>query len=299
MTIDKTVKGPSSGFVDSLDVITGTDVTYRLRIANLGDTDLTGMSVGDDQVDLVTAGCSLPPTLAIGASADCTYTSSAAAGTTVNTATVDTDETAAVEASATVEGIAPDHRLGLVKSSPVAVTLPPGIPPRLDADTATEGDTLTFILTCTFVGDPVPNVTITDVLPVGFSYVPGSASDSPGMFRFDGYDDATRTLSWSWSLLTSCAETTYRVTVDAHAASLPMPLLNQAAIDSDETVPAAAEFALTIVPPGTVPPAPATDTTPVIDDEIGLDGAATASVIAIIAIAVVLATGLRRRVRRA
>ena len=79
---------------------------------------------------------------------------------------------------------------------------------------------------------------ITDVLPVGITYVVDSASDSENNeFIFQGYDDATRTLTWTAEDVTEDGSVTYQATIDEGAAELDQPLVNVATIDSAETEP--------------------------------------------------------------
>jgi hypothetical protein len=77
---------------------------------------------------------------------------------------------------------------------------------------------------------------ITDVLPVGVTYVDGSATDSDE-FIFQGYDDATRTLLWTAENVSEDGSLTYQATIDEGAAELDQPLVNVATIDSAETEP--------------------------------------------------------------
>ena len=100
-------------------------------------------------------------------------------------------------------------------------TLPDGS--TADLPTADEGDTVTFSLAYTLIGDPVTNGIITDVLPVGLTYVAGSAKGD-AQFAFQGYDDATRTLTWTAAKVSESGTVSYQATVDAGAAGLdPAP----------------------------------------------------------------------------
>jgi uncharacterized repeat protein (TIGR01451 family) len=101
---------------------------------------------------------------------------------------------------------------------------------------ADEGDTVTYTLDYTLTNGPVDNGIIEDVLPVGVTYVTDSATDSAnGEFVFDGYDAATRTLTWLATEVTENGSVSYEATVDEDAAELAQPLTNTACIDSDQT----------------------------------------------------------------
>ena len=103
----------------------------------------------------------------------------------------------------------------------------------VDLPTAPEGSTVTFTLDYTFGGDPVTNGTIKDVLPVGLTYVTGSATNSRPEFTFVSYTAATRTLLWTAENVTASGTVTYQAKVDIGAAKLAQPLTNVATIDSD------------------------------------------------------------------
>ena len=82
-----------SGYVDSLTTTVGTTVFYRITFTNTGNVELTGVTLSDDTFDLVAKGCTIPTTLAVGASFNCDYSSTIVVGTTTNTATGDTAQT--------------------------------------------------------------------------------------------------------------------------------------------------------------------------------------------------------------
>ena len=105
LSISKGVsKSPGGPFVGVLQVATRQTVHYRIVVTNTGGLPLTGLVVADDRVDLEAAGCELPASLAVGASATCDYPAFAAKEQVVNTATADSVETGPVSASATVQG---------------------------------------------------------------------------------------------------------------------------------------------------------------------------------------------------
>ena len=91
-----------SGYGPSLTTSVGTTVYYRIHVSNTGNVALSGVTLVDSLFDLVAKGCTIPTTLAIGAGFDCDYSDVAKVGTTTNTATADSNETTAVNDSATV-----------------------------------------------------------------------------------------------------------------------------------------------------------------------------------------------------
>ncbi|MEO8470317.1 MAG: isopeptide-forming domain-containing fimbrial protein, partial [Chloroflexota bacterium] len=126
---------------------------------------------------------------------------------------------------------------------------------------ANVGDTLTYTLSYLLVDATATNGVITDVLPAGLGYVDGSATNG-GDFTFQGYDSATRTLTWTADVVEASGSVTYKITVLAGSFDLPQPLTNTATIDSDETAPssATADVGVQVVlaetdnPPTTLPP---------------------------------------------
>ena len=217
----------TDGWVDELTVTTGTTVYYRITITNTGNVPLTDVGLSDDKSNLVSKGCAVPTTLAVGAHYDCNYSSVAVTGTTVNTATVITDELPPEADDATVNA-SQLPTLTIVKTNNAPLS-------ELDLPTADEGDTVTFTLAYSFTGDEVTDATIEDVLPPGLTYVTGSAS-SDAQFTFIGYDIPTRTLSWSAESVDEGGSVHYDATVDDGAADIPdQPLTNTATIDSEET----------------------------------------------------------------
>ncbi len=116
--------------------------------------------------------------------------------------------------------------------------------PGAGEDPLEDGDTVAYKLDYTVaVGEPVDGAFIKDVLPAGVTYVTDSASDSAnGEFVFDGYDSATRTLTWTApGQVTVNGSVTYEATIDDGAAELTQPLTNTACIDSDDTAEDCAE----------------------------------------------------------
>jgi uncharacterized repeat protein (TIGR01451 family) len=139
------------------------------------------------------------------------------------------------------------------------IELPPPAP-AVDLPTALEGSTVTFTLHYTFGGDPVTNGIITDVLPVGLTYVPGSATNSADLeFTFVDYTAATRTLTWTADTVDASGTVTYQAKVDIGAAKLPQPLRNVATIDSDQTQPDSDTSDVFVPAPPKVETGPPTD----------------------------------------
>ncbi|HEX6129232.1 MAG TPA: hypothetical protein VF071_09450, partial [Candidatus Limnocylindria bacterium] len=80
--------------------------------------------------------------------------------------------------------------------------------------------------TYTLTNGPVTNAVISDPLPDFLTFV--SASDG-GV-----YDDATRTITWEFPVLTASGSVTFVTTVDADAPETE-PIVNVATIASDQT----------------------------------------------------------------
>jgi uncharacterized repeat protein (TIGR01451 family) len=104
----------------------------------------------------------------------------------------------------------------------------------VDLPTADEGDTVTYTLAYDLQGDPVTGGVITDVLPVGVTYIVGSATNDD-QFIFQDYTPATRTLTWTAEDVSEDGSVTYQAKIDVGAAEFEQPLINVAAIDSDQT----------------------------------------------------------------
>jgi uncharacterized repeat protein (TIGR01451 family)/fimbrial isopeptide formation D2 family protein len=153
----------------------------------------------------------------------------------------------------------PNPELGIQKSN--NAPLVDGLP------TAAEGDTVTYTLDYTVLGE-VHNAVITDVLPTGVTYVDGTATDD-AQFTFASYNPVTRTLTWNADTVSENGSLSYDATIDEGAAELVQPLVNVATIDSDETEPASdnspvfvAPVPLELTPPPTdtlAPSAPASN----------------------------------------
>ena len=115
---------------------------------------------------------------------------------------------------------------------------------------------VTWTLSFTLANGPVTNAVITDVIPTGFAYVAGSASNS-GVFN-----QATNTVTWTFATLSASGSVTFQTTVNPATISRTGPTVNTATIDSNETAPDTGQDSVTVavVPPvlaGTPPPTPA------------------------------------------
>jgi len=243
-------------FVNILNVAPGTTVHYRITVTNTGNVALTGVTLTDNVFNLVDKGCTIPTTLAVGASFNCDYSSVSAETSTVNTATGDSNETGPDSDSATVNPVAQQLTpvLAIAKSNN-APAAPGG---------AKEGDTVTYTLDYTITDGPADNGVITDKLPAGVTYVTGSATDSEnGEFVFDGYDSATRTLTWVATQVSENDSVSYKVTVDTGAAALSQPLVNNACINATGAAEDCDTSDVFVAPPPlaetSVPTAPRTD----------------------------------------
>ncbi|TAK02023.1 MAG: hypothetical protein EPO36_03545 [Chloroflexota bacterium] len=96
------------------------------------------------------------------------------------------------------------------------------------------GDTLTYTLNYDISSPPTHNGVITDVVPAGLEYVAGSATTN-AEFTSVGYNAATRTLTWNAPIVSVDGTLSFKVTVLDTAPDQAQPIVNVAAIDSDET----------------------------------------------------------------
>ena len=108
------------------------------------------------------------------------------------------------------------------------------------------------------------NGVITDVLPIGLTYVEGSATNSAEFTFVPPFNTTTRTLTWTAANVTASGTVTYKAKVNKGAAALDQPLTNIATIDSAQTAPSSDTSDVFVpVPPLAethVPTAPPTDT---------------------------------------
>ncbi|HEY8635977.1 MAG TPA: hypothetical protein VIL81_01835, partial [Candidatus Limnocylindrales bacterium] len=214
----------------------GDVIHYSITATNDGNTTLASVTVTDVNatgLDCTPAnGSSLAPAATMTCTATHTITAAdIAAGTYRNTACV--DATGATKACDFADVVGATLTISKTNNAPIqTLDLPNG--GTADLPTADEGATVTFTLTYTLGEVSVTNGTIKDVLPAGLTYVVGSATSSTE-FTFDGYDTATRTLSWSAESVTTNGTLTYQAKVDVGANLLAQPLENVATIKSDQT----------------------------------------------------------------
>ena len=220
LKITKDVEGGPEGFEGSFDIEVdcGEGATFEATIdfPDPGEVTIDGIAVGSVCTVTEVGGTDAPEGFVWG---DITYTGNPATIVVLQTATV---------------GIV--NHLSEVSDEPTLVIEKSNNAPGVGEEPLTDGDSVAYKLDYTIGNGPVANGIIEDVLPVGVTYVVGSATDSAnGEFVFDGYNPATRTLTWLASEVTENGSVSYDVTIDEGAAELVQPLTNTACIDSDDT----------------------------------------------------------------
>ena len=161
LAIDKGVSTSASGpFLSDVTTTAGTTVYYRIQVSNTGNVPLTGVTLGDSLFNTVIgAECTIPTTLAVDDSFECTYSDTAEVGTTTNVATADSDQTAPVTDSATVTveavpGLTIDKGVSLSETGPFNPSL-----------TTTAGETVYYKIQVSNTGNvPLTGVTLGDTL---------------------------------------------------------------------------------------------------------------------------------------
>jgi len=255
LSITKGVSLSAAGpFVASLTgLLTGTTVHYQITVMNTGNVALTSVQLADDHYTLVSLGCTIPTSLAVGASFTCSYSATAPDGTTKNTATASAthvEQTVSpVQASATIVA-----RTSILTVAKAVAGNTNGTDPILDVPSAKIGDTLTFTLTYTLGNGPVTNAVITDVLPQGYGAPTAISNDGTG--APGTWNATTRSITWKWATLSASGTVSYKVVVLTGADARPQPLTNVASIVSDQTAPASASRKVAI--PGAVEAATST-----------------------------------------
>ena len=283
------------------------NVTYTYVVTNTGPLPLQNVTVKDDNGTPATGddfAVTCPKTtLAVDESMTCTATIlvifdktnvATAHGVTAEGNPVEDTDDAVVEILV--------HGLVISKSNDAPIEsleLPDGT--TADLPTAKEGSTVTFTLHYTFSGAPVTNGVITDVLPVGLTYVAGSATNS-SEFIFVAYNGTTRTLTWTAATVTASGTVTYKAKVDIGAAELEQPLTNVATIDSDQTEPSSdtSDVFVPVIPEAEthVPTAPPTDTLEPTEGQSGSSLPLVLAVLGVILLAVAFVTPVPATVRR-
>ena len=107
------------------------------------------------------------------------------------------------------------------------------------------GDTLTYTLTYTLVDGPVTSGVIEDELPVGVTYIDGTAT-SNAEFTFVGATAGV--LRWEAASVTASGSVSYQATL-SDTGEQPQPLVNVVTISSDQTQDDQADQAVYVAPP--------------------------------------------------
>lgn len=194
--------------LDGAEFLTGPGpVTYTYKVTNTGPVSLSGIVVTDDNgtpgttSDDFTVVCP-GTTLAAGASMTCRATITVTANRT-NIGTV----------------TGTSHGGTHVTDSDDAVVRVPSvnIDKRADDGLVEPNQTVTYTLNVQVINGPVHDAVVTDVLPVGQTYVVGSGSPSQPTVSPDG-----RTLTWNLATLLNgnpIVTLTYAVKIDANATT--------------------------------------------------------------------------------
>jgi uncharacterized repeat protein (TIGR01451 family)/fimbrial isopeptide formation D2 family protein len=157
------------------------------------------------------------------------------------------------------ETVTPQPELGIEKTNDAPLqVIDLGNGTTASVPTAQEGSTVTYTLHYT-VESAVTNAVITDVLPVGVTYVTGSATND-AQFTFQSFDSTTRTLTWTAPSVTVDGTLSYKATIDDGAANLDQPLVNVASIDSTQTDPVSDDSPVFVPEPVLELTPPPTDT---------------------------------------
>jgi len=107
LSITKGVSASEAGpFVPSISVATGSTVWYQITVTNVGNRPVADVTVGDTATSgALPSACPAAPTvLGVGGTYGCTYSATAAAGSTTNRAFVDYMASSVAYAEATVTG---------------------------------------------------------------------------------------------------------------------------------------------------------------------------------------------------
>ena len=196
LSIEKRVTETTYGAVGDI-------LHYTIVATNVGNVTLHNVVVTDPKVSGLI--CGDGTNLAPGGSIICnaTHTVTQAditAGHYLNTACVTATGLDATCASATVASAT----LTVAKSNNAPIEeleLPDGTTASLP--TAKEGSTVTFTLTYSVGTSSLTNGVITDVLPIGLTYVEGSATNSTEFTFVPPFNTTTRTLTWTAANVTA------------------------------------------------------------------------------------------------
>ena len=168
-------------FVNILTVAPGTTVHYRITVTNTGNVALTGVTLSDNTFDLVAKGCTIPTTLAVGASFDCDYSS-------VSAETSDDQHRDRRQQRDRAGQRHRDGQPGRAAATPVLAINKTNNAPAAPGG-AKEGDTVTFTLAYTMTDGPA-DTGDHQGRPPGRRDVRGRLGDDSenGEFVFAGYD---------------------------------------------------------------------------------------------------------------
>jgi uncharacterized repeat protein (TIGR01451 family) len=215
VTVQNSGSGPATGVVvsDTLD----TDVLLVSALASTG-TVTTGPPLRVDGFNLA-AGDTMTVTIVV------TVTNVPSGTLITNQASVTSTESVVLGVSNVVTHVISNTSVVAPNFTLTKSADPPG------GTLVTQGDTITYTIVAVNSGGPATNVVITDVIPVGTSYVLGSATTNLGTANFDG---TQVTISATNFLAGSTLTATFRVTV---MTSLTTTITNIAVLASDQTAP--------------------------------------------------------------
>ena len=183
----------------------GTDPQFRFTVTNLGNVTLTGLTLTDS--DFSTASCTIPASLAPGASFTCTLTAAWALGPHTDTAT------AAGRLGAVVTSDSDDANY----TGTAATISDPAVTKTGDPSTAVVGDIVTFTVVVTNAGTAnADNVVLTDPVPA-FLNIVNVAVAPPGPTP----SIVGNTITVSFGTLTPGQ--TYTITITTVVNSLGLP----------------------------------------------------------------------------
>jgi uncharacterized repeat protein (TIGR01451 family) len=279
----------------------GDTLNYRITITNSGDAPATNVSVSDNIAPLLAHGTynadCVPACSFVSPTISWTIASIAANGGTVTltfsvklsssfpTGTTDLPNVVVVtgpgsncaaeseDADCATDNTVTQSAISIVKDVTAVNGAAPVNDPDLHVPGAKVGDTITYTLHYHGEG-PINDATITDVIPAGLTYVPGTAS-SDAKFTFQSYVAATRTLTWTATKLVDPStdgnsvdgSLSYKVLATEAAAEGPQPIINTATIvghtPDQEELTDSDTAAVTVLPlPEELTPPPTSTITP-------------------------------------